>query len=164
MPLLQLDWIIWIVSYMKKQHWLPVESRIQFKGLVLLHACVHNIAPPYLSNLLTSYVPSSEMRSSGQLILHQPIPTMVTYGKRSFAYSGPRLWNSLEKHLGKIVTSQAFEHKFLKHIHVDLHIHFKYILFVMYMYMLLPFDVEIIYLLDVNKCIHLVGSGTYSTS
>ena len=33
----------------------------------------------------------------------------------------------------------------------------------MYMYMLLPFDVGIIYLLDVNKCIHLLSGGTHST-
>ena len=57
-----------------------------YQVLVLVHACVHNIAPPYLNSLLTRYVPSREMRSSGKLILHQPIPNMVTYGKRSFAY------------------------------------------------------------------------------
>ena len=85
-----------ITDAMKKLHWLPIESRIQYKVLVLVHACVHNIAPPYLSSLLTSYVPSREMRSSGKLILHQPIPNMVTYGKRSFAYGGPRLWNNLD--------------------------------------------------------------------
>ena len=71
-----------ITDAMKKLHWLPIESRIQYKVLVLVHACVHNISPPYLSSLLTSYVPSREMRSSGKLILHQPIPNMVTYGKR----------------------------------------------------------------------------------
>ena len=31
------------------------------------------------------------------------------------------------------------------------------------LYMLLPFDVGIIYLLDVNKCTHLVSGGTHST-
>ena len=31
------------------------------------------------------------------------------------------------------------------------------------LYMLLPFDVGIIYLLDVNKCIHLVSGVTHST-
>ena len=63
---------------MKQLHWLPIESRIQYKVLVLVHACIHNIAPPYLSSLPTSYIPSREMRSSGKLILHQPIPNMVT--------------------------------------------------------------------------------------
>ena len=33
----------------------------------------------------------------------------------------------------------------------------------MYMYMLLPFDVGIIYLLDVNKCTHLVSGGSHCT-
>ena len=80
-----------ITEAMKKLHWVPIESRIQYKVLVLVHACVHNISPPYLSSLFTSYIPSREMRSSGKLILHQPIPNMVTYGKRSFAYGGPRL-------------------------------------------------------------------------
>ena len=84
-----------ITDAMKKLHWLPVESRIQYKVFVLMHACVHNVAPPYLSNLLTSYVPSREMRSSGQLILHQPISNMVTYGQRSFTYGAPLLWITL---------------------------------------------------------------------
>ena len=33
----------------------------------------------------------------------------------------------------------------------------------MYNYTLLPFDVGIIYFLDVNKCTHLVSGGTHST-
>ena len=84
-----------ITGAMKRLHWLPIESRIQCTVLVLVHTCVHNIAPPYPSSLLTSYVPSREMRSSGQLILHKPIPNMVIYGKRSFANGGSRLWNNL---------------------------------------------------------------------
>ena len=34
----------------------------------------------------------------------------------------------------------------------------------MYKYKLLPFDVGMIYVLDVNKCIHLVSGGTLSNS
>ena len=33
----------------------------------------------------------------------------------------------------------------------------------MYIYMLLPFNVRIIYLLDVNTCIHLISGGTHNT-
>ena len=95
---------------MKKLHWLPIESCIQYKVSVLVHECVHNVTPPYLSSLLTSYVPSREMQSSGQLMLHQPIPNMVTYGKRSFAYSGPRIsWNNLDINLRKIVSPETFQ-------------------------------------------------------
>ena len=98
-----------ITDGVKKLHWLPIESRIQYKVLVLVHACVHNIAPPYLSSILTSYVPSREMRSSEKLIVHQPIPNMVTYGKRSFAYGGPRLRNNLDIQLRKIVSPETFK-------------------------------------------------------
>ena len=106
-----------ITDAMKKLHWLPIESRIQYKVLVLVHACVHNITPPYLSSLLTSYVPSREMRSSGKLILHQPIPNMVTYGKRSFAYGGPRLWNNLDIKLRTIVSPEAFKRELKTHLY-----------------------------------------------
>ena len=106
-----------ITDAMKKLHWLPIESRIQYKVLVFVHACVHNIAPPYLSSLLTSYVPSREMRSSGKLILHQSIPNMVTYGKRSFAYGGPRLWNNLDIKLRTIVSPDTFKRELKTHLY-----------------------------------------------
>ena len=117
-----------ISDAIKKLHCLPIESRIQYKALVLVHACVHNIAPPYLNSLLTSYVPSREMRSSGKLILHQPIPNMVTYGKRLFSYGGPKLWNNWEKKLQKIVLPETFKRE-LKHTYINLYTHVKYVVF-----------------------------------
>ena len=81
---------------MKKLHWLLVESLIK----LLVQVCVKKIVPPYLVNLLTSYVTMSEMR---QLIIYQPIPNMVISGKRSFACGSPRLWNNLDPTLRKIV-------------------------------------------------------------
>ena len=116
-----------IADAMKKLHWLPIESRIQYKVLVLMHACVHNIAPPYLSSLLTSYVPSREMRSSGKLILHQPIPNMVTYGKRSFAYGGPRLWNEYKIAYNSL--TRDFQTGIKTHTYKNLYTHVKYVVF-----------------------------------
>ena len=106
-----------IPDAMKKLHWLPIESRIQYKVLVFVHVCVHNIAPPCLSILLTIYVSSREMRSSGKLILHQPIPNMVTYDKRSFAYGGSRLWNNLDIKLPKIVSPGDFQTGIKTHLY-----------------------------------------------
>ena len=65
----------------------------------------------------TSYVPSREMRSSGKLILHQPIPNMETYGKRSFAYGGPRLWNNLDIKLRTIVSPETFKRELKTHLY-----------------------------------------------
>ena len=110
-----------ITDAMKKLHWLPIESHIQYKVLVLVHACVHNVAPLYLSSLLTSYVPSREMGSSGQLMLHQPIPNMVTYGKQSFAYGGPRLWNNLDCNV-EIVSPATFKRKLKTHLYKSVYL------------------------------------------
>ena len=82
-----------------------------------------------MSSLLTIYVPSREMRSSGKLILHQPIPNMVAYGKRSFAYGGTRLWNNLDIKLHTIVPPETFKLE-LKHTYTDLYTHVKYVVFV----------------------------------
>ena len=50
-----------ITDAMKNLHWLQVES--------LVHAYVNMVAPPYLSYLLTSYVPMREMLSTGRMVL-----------------------------------------------------------------------------------------------
>ena len=84
--------------------------------------------------LKKSYVPSREMRSIGQLMLHQPIPNMVTYGKRSFAYGGPRLWNNLNINLRKIVSPETFKRKLKTHLYksvysyqICLYLHFVFV-------------------------------------
>ena len=102
-----------ITDAMKQLHWLPIESRIQYKVLVLVHACVHNIAPPYLSSLLTSYVPSRGMRSSGKLILHQPIPNMVTLWQAIIRI----WWAKIMEQLGyKIVSPETFKRELKTHL------------------------------------------------
>ena len=145
-----------------------------------------------------------EMRSSGKLILHQPIPNMVTYGKRSFAYGGPRIWKNLDIKLRTIVSPETFKRELKTHLYKSVYtcyicslsisilflmslvvgimchsIHYFTIVFnislLQYvqlvsnvslsciLYMLLPFDVGIIYLLDVNKYTHLVSGEIHST-
>ena len=41
--------------YLKSLHWLPVESRVVFKMLFLAYKCMNNLAPKYLSELVTPY-------------------------------------------------------------------------------------------------------------
>ena len=33
-------------------HWLPIKARIEYKTLLLVFKCLHNMAPKYLENLL----------------------------------------------------------------------------------------------------------------
>ena len=80
-------------------HWLPVLSRIKFKILLLTFKALHNLAPPYLRELLTSYTPSRSLRSSCNNLLAVPRTRLSTLGGRSFSAMAPKLWNSLPQSL-----------------------------------------------------------------
>lgn len=47
-------------------HRLPVSFRIDFKILLLTFKALHNLAPNYILDLLTPYVPNRNLRSRGQ--------------------------------------------------------------------------------------------------
>ena len=79
-------------------HWLPVNYRIDFQICALVYKFLHRTAPVYLSDMCTliSTNPTrSQLRlaSSGDLIV--PRTRTVTYGPRSFSFSGPTTWNAL---------------------------------------------------------------------
>ena len=79
-------------------HWLPIRSRIDFKLGLLVYKCLHGIAHPYLTEMLVlkSTVPAlSRLRSTARGDLLVPRTKTKTIGPRSFATSGPAIWNSL---------------------------------------------------------------------
>ena len=79
-------------------HWLPIRSRIDFKLGLLVYKCLHGIAPPYLTEMfvLKSTVPAlSRLCSTARGDLLVPRTKTSTIGSRSFATSGPAIWNSL---------------------------------------------------------------------
>ena len=51
---------------LKSLHWLPVESRIAFKTLVLTFKARERISPKYLQDLITDYVPTRSLRSASK--------------------------------------------------------------------------------------------------
>ena len=78
-------------------HWLPVAQCINFKMCLLSYKCLHNMAPLYLANLcvpVDTNVGRSRIRSTTRGDLKVP-STRTSYGARSFAVAGPRLWNDL---------------------------------------------------------------------
>ena len=70
----------------------------------------------YLGNLLTNYILSPEIQSTGQLIIHQSIPNMVII---LIWLSKMRLWNNLGQNLRLIVSPQIFKCN-LKHYNIEL--------------------------------------------
>ena len=83
---------------MRSLHWLPVTSRIIFKILLLVYKLIHGLAPAYLSELIKTYAPESNLRSGMKNRLVEPQTRLVTFGDRAFYKAAPTLWNKLYAH------------------------------------------------------------------
>ncbi|XDV33545.1 hypothetical protein PO909_003925 [Leuciscus waleckii] len=88
-----------ITPILHQLHLLPVPSRIKYKVLLLTFKALHNLAPPYIRDLLTPYTPSRSLRSSDQNLLAIPRSRLCTLGGRSFSALAPKLWNRLPQPL-----------------------------------------------------------------
>ena len=50
-------------------HWLPIHYLIVFKILLITYKALNNLAPLYIRELLTPYVPARQLRSSSKIYL-----------------------------------------------------------------------------------------------
>ena len=98
-----------ITDTMCRLHWLPVRDRIQFKVLLLTFKALNNLAPEYMSELLTIYTPSRSLRSTNQPTrLLVPRTNRVTYSWCFYAIA-PTLWNNLPDNLKKCTSVAMFK-------------------------------------------------------
>ena len=104
-----------ITPVLQQLHWLPVSERVTFKVLTTVFKCLNNMAPRYLSDRIKVYVPTRNLRSINQ---HKLIETHTTnnYGKRSFFYAGPFLWNQLPLDMRTLTSYSSFKKKLKTHI------------------------------------------------
>ena len=65
--------------------------------------------PPYLSSSLCTYEPSRSLRSSNEKLLKIPKRNLRWFGKRSFSFMAPSLWNSLLATLRNVPTLSQFK-------------------------------------------------------
>ena len=47
---------------LRELHWLPINSRIHYKVLLLTYRCLHGLGPKYLSHWLNCYVPARRQK------------------------------------------------------------------------------------------------------
>ena len=111
-----------ITPVLKELHWLPVESRVQYKILTLTYKALNGQAPAYLAKIaIRQYRPSRALRSQeNALRLVQPMRKTVTYGDRCFYVCAPQLWNSLPGSIRQLDSFTAFKkvlktHLFIRH-------------------------------------------------
>ena len=56
---------------------------------------MNGMASKYIADLLQSYIPTRQLRSSSKNLLVTPKSNLKFYGDRSFQVAAPRLWNSV---------------------------------------------------------------------
>ena len=79
-------------------HWLPIHQRITYKLCTIVYKCLHGVAPSYLTEMSVPVAANTGrrcLRSAARGELMVPRTRTITYGSRSFAVSGPRVWNDL---------------------------------------------------------------------
>ena len=79
-----------VQAVIRQLHWLPVESRIVFKILLLVHKVIRGKSS---KNLKVTYK-GHNCRENDEMQLEVKY-ARTKYGKRTFDYAGPRLWNAL---------------------------------------------------------------------
>ena len=94
---------------LQKIHWLPAESRIIFKVVLITFKILHGLSPAYLSSLLQEYHPPRSLRSSSKSLLTVPTMNSVTYGERAFSFCVPTLWNTLPDSLKNAASLLSFK-------------------------------------------------------
>ena len=83
-----------ISGVLKTLHWLRVESRIYFKVLLLVYKCIHGQCSKNLQIKYKAY----NCRPQDYLMLETK-RVKTKYGRRTFSFVGPKLWNALPLHI-----------------------------------------------------------------
>ncbi len=61
-----------ITQILQSLHWLPIKFRISYKILLLNYKAINDLAPAYLTNLLSRYNPTRSLRSQNSGLLVVP--------------------------------------------------------------------------------------------
>ena len=97
-----------ITPVLRRLHWLPVRSRVDFKVLLLVYKALHHKAPGYIRQMLVDYKPSRQLRSGSLDLLVEP-RTHLVGGNRAFSNHAPRLWNRLDRNIREAPSVETFK-------------------------------------------------------
>ena len=93
-----------ISATIKELHWLRVDSRIIFKILLLVYKSINGTS----SKNIELEFKSNTCREDDFLKLKLHF-FKTKYGKRTFKYNAPRLWNALPVHIRKVENIDVFK-------------------------------------------------------
>ena len=102
-----------ITLILKELHQLSINQKIIFKLLLIVYKCTNNVAPSYLTELLSKYLPTCTLRS-GNMQLRKERKSNSTWGDISFPIAAPRLRNELPFNIRTATSIAVFKKKLLK--------------------------------------------------
>ena len=94
----------------KSLNWLNVNDRLPVHNLLMVHKCIHDLIPSYLTEKFTqrSKAHGRNTRGSGELDL--PFCRLKT-GQRLFAFRGAKLYNNLPNEIKQNSDVKKFKAK-----------------------------------------------------
>lgn len=97
--------------------WMKIHERIIYQKAIQMYKCMNNMCPDYLTSSfkLTNSVHNLNLRSTENNMLYIPKPRTELY-RKSFAYSGSKIWNSLPNNVKKSKTLNEFKQLYLGHV------------------------------------------------
>ena len=105
-----------ITPVLEHLHWLPIQSRIMFKVLLLTYQCLHAMAPQCLSECLVKYALSRNLRSAQKDLLTFPTTQTKCYRERSFSHAAHSLWNIIPSCVKNASTTHKFKSTLKTHL------------------------------------------------
>ncbi len=105
-----------VTPHLKARHWLPVQQRIDHTKETYVFKSLHDAAPGYLSELIsTRELPESIRSAAGPKIFRKKWRTK-TYGGRGFTAVAPKVWNKLPTTLCSATTLTGFKKNLKTHL------------------------------------------------
>ena len=100
-----------ISPVLQELHCLPTEQPIIFKIILMTFKCLNGIAPSYLSDLVTRYIPRRNLRSVNGHRLFDVKYNLRNNGFRSFSIVSPQLWNNMPLGIRSCASLNDFKKK-----------------------------------------------------
>ena len=101
-------------------HFLPIQSRIQFKICLLTYKCLNGLAPPYMNNLISRRQPKEHALrvDNDPTILQQNFSHKYKSTEKAFSICAPKLWNSLPRTIREASSVDAFKKLLKTHLFI----------------------------------------------
>jgi hypothetical protein len=91
-------------------------DRVKYKQAIMVYKSINNICPEYLKQKFTfnHTIHSRTLRSTdSKLNIYQPKPK-VEFFRKSFNYSGSKIWNEIPISIRSAQSLQNFKHKYIE--------------------------------------------------